>query len=128
MRSRPAAGSRPRLPESGLVLPAQQHVITLLASDACARKTVLAQLKQLYALAWRVLRGLHTVADRAPEVVRTALAECGKVLPQLTDEDVGHDAHNAALGTALAHVAPPVTATTTHSTGAVGARAGVGET
>ncbi|MFH9970057.1 hypothetical protein ACH4PR_54295 [Streptomyces mirabilis] len=31
--------------------------------------------------------------------------ECGGVLPQLTDEDVEHDAHNAALGTALAHIA-----------------------
>ncbi|MET8453998.1 TniQ family protein [Streptomyces sp. NPDC005209] len=94
-----------RLPETGLVLPAQQHVITLLASDACARPAALAELKQLYALAWRILRGLHTIADRAPDVVRTALTECGGALPQLTDEDVGHDAHNAALGTALAHVA-----------------------
>ncbi|MFE2687438.1 TniQ family protein [Streptomyces mirabilis] len=94
-----------RLPETGLVLPAQQHVLTLLTSDACARPAALAELKQLYALAWRVLRGLHTVADRAPEVVRIALTECGEVLPQMTADDVGHDAHNAALGTALAFVA-----------------------
>ncbi|MET9041013.1 hypothetical protein [Streptomyces mirabilis] len=66
---------RRRHPETGLVLPAQQHVSTLLANDACARPAALAELKQLYALAWRVLQGLHTVADRAPEVVRTALAE-----------------------------------------------------
>ncbi|MER6076116.1 TniQ family protein [Streptomyces sp. NPDC001817] len=93
------------LPETSLVLPAQQRIITLLASGASSRPKALAELKQLYALAWRILRGLHTVADRAPDVVRAALTECGGVLPQLTDEDVGHDAHNAALGTALAHVA-----------------------
>ncbi|MCX5357257.1 TniQ family protein [Streptomyces sp. NBC_00124] len=93
------------LPETGLVLPAQRHILTLLAGDARARPMALAELKQHYALAWRVLRGLHTVADQAPDVVRTALAECGGALPQLTGEDIGHDAHNAALGTALAHVA-----------------------
>ncbi|WP_225320932.1 TniQ family protein [Streptomyces luteolifulvus] len=94
-----------KLPEAGLVLPAQQRILSLLAGDAYARPTALAELKQLYALAWRVLRGLHTLADQAPDVVRAALIECGGVLPHLTDKDVGHDAHNAALGTTLAHVA-----------------------
>jgi hypothetical protein len=93
------------LPETGLALTAQQRITTLLASEASARPAALTELKQLYALAWRALKGLHTIADRAPEVVRTALTECGGVLPQLTDEDVGRDAHNAALGTTLAHVA-----------------------
>ncbi|MGW5251276.1 hypothetical protein ACWEQN_47870 [Streptomyces sp. NPDC004129] len=106
MRSRPVAGSGPATARNRSGAPRQQHVSTLLTSDTCARPAALSELKQLYALAWRILRGLHTVADRAPQVVRTALAECGGVLPQLTDNaGVGHDAHNAALGTALAHVA-----------------------
>jgi hypothetical protein len=93
------------LPAPGLVLTAQRHVITLLNGEPGARPTALAEVKQLYALAWRILRGLHTIADRAPEVVHNVLAECGGVLPQLTSEDVGHDAHNAAIGTALARIA-----------------------
>ncbi|MFE1130489.1 TniQ family protein [Streptomyces albidoflavus] len=93
------------LPASGLVLGAQQHIATLLNGEPGAGPTALAEVKQLYALAWRILRGLHTIADRAPEVVHTVVAECGGELPQLTSEDVGHDAHNAAVGTALARVA-----------------------
>ncbi len=93
------------LPAAGLVMAAQQHITTLLISTDSTRQAALAEVKQLYALAWRVLRGLHTVADQAPEVVHTVLAECGGTLPQLTSEDVGHDAHNAAIGTALARLA-----------------------
>ncbi|MBT2524132.1 TniQ family protein [Streptomyces sp. ISL-99] len=93
------------LPASGFVLAAQQHITTLLNGEPAARPTALAEVKQLYALAWRILRGLHTIADRAPEVVHTVVAECGGELPQLTSEDVGHDAHNAAVGTALARIA-----------------------
>ncbi|MFE4867791.1 TniQ family protein [Streptomyces sp. NPDC056682] len=93
------------LPAAGPILAAQRHITTLLAAEAPSRPAALAEFKQLYALAWRILRGLHTVADRAPEAVQTVLAECGGVLPQLTSEDVGHDAHNAAIGTALARIA-----------------------
>ncbi|WP_328916408.1 MULTISPECIES: TniQ family protein [unclassified Streptomyces] len=93
------------LPASGLVLAAQQHITTLLNGEPAARPTALAEVKQLYALAWRILRGLHTIADRAPEIVHTVITECGGELPELTSEDVGHDAHNAAVGTALARIA-----------------------
>ncbi|MFB7149421.1 TniQ family protein [Streptomyces virginiae] len=93
------------LPASGLVLAAQRHIITLLNGEPAARPAALAEVKQLYALAWRILRGLHTIADRAPEVAHTVVTECGGELPQLTSEDVGHDAHNAAVGTALARIA-----------------------
>ncbi|MEU2874171.1 ATP-binding protein [Streptomyces olivoreticuli] len=94
-----------RLPASGLVLAAQQEVTALLNCDAPSRDVSLAEFKRLYALAWRILRGLHTIVNGAPDVVDTVLAECGGALPKLTDKDVGHDAHNAAVGTALARVA-----------------------
>ncbi|MCQ8830322.1 hypothetical protein [Streptomyces malaysiensis] len=87
------------------MLAAQRYITTLLNGEPAARPTALAEVKQRYALAWRILRGLHTIADRAPEVLHTVVTECGGELPQLTSEDVGHDAHNAAIGTALARIA-----------------------
>ncbi|MET7727928.1 TniQ family protein [Streptomyces mirabilis] len=94
-----------RLPGDGLALATQRHISDLLGKDHAARPAALAEFKQLYALAWRILRGLHTVLGLAPEVVHTALAECGGRLPEVHAREVGHDAHNVAVGTALALIA-----------------------
>ncbi|MFF1690829.1 hypothetical protein [Streptomyces sp. NPDC058254] len=53
-----------------------------------------------------MLLGLRSHLNRAPDVVHTVLAECGTRLPELSETDnVGPDAHGAALGTALASIA-----------------------
>ncbi|SHN30794.1 TniQ family protein [Streptomyces yunnanensis] len=93
------------LPADGLVLAAHRHIAGLLDPVPENREAVRGELRQLYALAWRIIRGLHTVADRAPEVVHTVLGECGGTLPEVTTTDMRHDAHTTAVGTALARVA-----------------------
>ncbi|MGW2867262.1 TniQ family protein [Kitasatospora sp. NPDC001225] len=93
------------LPAGGLVLTAHHHLAALLTSAPERRPAAAAELRQLYALARRAVRGLHSIPDQAPAVVHTILAECGGNLPALTDGTSTHDAHNAALGAAIARIA-----------------------
>ncbi|MET7702720.1 TniQ family protein [Streptomyces sp. NPDC005485] len=94
-----------QLPGDGPVLAAQRHISSLLGSERAGRPAALAEFKRLYALAWRILRGLHTILGLAPEVVHATLAECGGGLPEVQAREVGHDAHNVAVGTTLALIA-----------------------
>lgn len=92
------------LPDKGLVLAAQHSINrTVLGAEPHA-STVRQQAQELYALARRTLRTLHSHLPTAPAVVRTVLNECGGVLPTLVIRHEGNDAHNAAIGTALARV------------------------
>ncbi|MFH9087073.1 TniQ family protein [Streptomyces sp. NPDC017673] len=113
------------LPPDGLVLRAQQRVAGLLAVAPTERPQALVELKQLYALAWRVLRGLRTNRDHAPDLVHAVLDECGGTLPYPFPDGNGQPAyrlssnsrgrrredaaslltHHVAAGTALAQVA-----------------------
>ncbi|MBZ6081338.1 TniQ family protein [Streptomyces olivaceus] len=113
------------LPPNGLVLRAQQRVAGLLAVSPAERPQALVELRQLYALAWRVLRGLRTNRDQAPDLVHTVLDECGGSLPSPFPDGSGQSAyrlsgssgrrrredsaslqtHHIAVGTALAQVA-----------------------
>jgi len=93
------------LPAGGVVLGAHRHLAELLAADADGRAAALAQLRTLYALAWRALRGLGAGLEDAPEAVHAVLAECGGRIPKTTPADVGDDALNAAVGTAVAVIA-----------------------
>ena len=93
------------LPGTGLVLSAQQRVTALITGEMHSRPAARAELQQLYALAWRILLGLRSHVNCAPDVVHTVLAECGTRPPELSETDVGQDAHSAALGTALACIA-----------------------
>jgi hypothetical protein len=93
------------LPGDGLVLAAHRHVADLLAVGAERRPAALAELRELYALAWRAVRGLHSVLQIAPPAVHAVLDECGEQLPKTTAADVGDDALNAAVGTAVALIA-----------------------
>ncbi|MFG2725444.1 TniQ family protein [Streptomyces canus] len=93
------------LPSTGLVLTAQQHVTDLLTGEPHSHPAARAELQQLHALAWRMLLALRSNMNRAPDIVRTVLAECGTRPRELSEIDVGQDAHGAALGTALANIA-----------------------
>ncbi|MEU7327989.1 TniQ family protein [Streptomyces parvus] len=113
------------LPPNGLVLRAQLRVAGLLAVAPDQRPQALIELKQLYALAWRALRGLLTNRDQAPELVHTVLDECGGTFPSSFPDGSGQSAyhlsgnsgsrrrgdaaslqtHHVAAGSALAQVA-----------------------
>jgi hypothetical protein len=90
------------LPDDGLVLAAHRHLADMLTAPRHQRPAMLTELAALYSLAWRAVRGLHTVLEHAPPLVHTVLAECGGQLPKTSPADVGGDAHNAAVGTTLA--------------------------
>src|SRR5581483_7333712 len=97
----------------------------LLAVSPDQRPQTLIELKQLYALAWRVLRGLRTNRDHAPHLVHTVLDECGGTFPSSFPDGSGQSAYHpsgnsgsrrredaaslqtphVAAGTALAHMA-----------------------
>lgn len=113
------------LPPDGLVLGAQHRVASLLAVAPEERPQALVELRQLYALAWRGLRGLRTNRDRAPDLVHTVLDECGGMFPAPFPDGSGQAAYrlsgnsgsrrredaaslqtpHVAAGTALAQVA-----------------------
>ncbi len=65
----------------------------------------LTALRQVYAVAWRALRGLHAIPGQAPLIVHAVLEEAGTTLPGRADAEVGRDAHSAAIGAALARIA-----------------------
>ena len=93
------------LPSGGLVLAAHQRLAALMASPPAGRAAALTALRQVYATAWRALRGLHAVPGHAPPVVHTVLGEVSAGLPGPAGAEVWHDARTAAIGAALACVA-----------------------
>lgn len=75
-----AAGAVP-LPAGGLVLAAHQHLATLMTSPPGSRSAAVTELREVYATAWRVLRGLHAIPGQAPPAVHAVLDEAGAELP-----------------------------------------------
>lgn len=92
------------LPGDGLVLSAQQDVEQTILRPTAGNPSARQRAQELYALARRVLRSLHERLPTAPALVHSVLAECGGDLPPLAVRHEGNDAHNAAVGTALANV------------------------
>jgi len=90
------------LPAGGLVLAACQHLAVLTASPPGQRPAALTALRQVYATAWRALRGLHAIPGQAPPVVQAVLDEVRVQLPGQAGADVGNDALSAAIGATLA--------------------------
>ncbi|MDJ0344928.1 TniQ family protein [Streptomyces sp. H10-C2] len=93
-----------RLPKNGLVLTAQHAVDASVLADhhgSSARQRG----GELSFLGRRALRGIHTRLETAPSVVRKVLDECGGAAPQVAAKQEVHDAHNIAVGTALAVIA-----------------------
>jgi hypothetical protein len=99
-----AAGSVP-LPAGGLVLAAHQRLATLMTSPPDSRPAALAELRQVYATAWRALRGLHAIPGQAPSEVHAVLGEIGAALPSRDGAEPGDDARTAAIGATLACLA-----------------------
>ncbi|WP_133918167.1 hypothetical protein [Streptomyces sp. NBC_00582] len=60
--------------------------------------------QELYVLARRALRGIHEL-PAAPSAVKAILDDCGGTLPALAVCDEANDAHNTAVGTAVAVIA-----------------------
>lgn len=93
------------LPAAGLVLAAHEHLAALMTSPPGGRPAALAALRQVYALAGRVLLGLHAVPGQAPPVVRAVVDEAGAALPLAVGVKVGADTRSTAIGAALARIA-----------------------
>jgi hypothetical protein len=93
------------LPAGGPVLAAHAHLAGLMSSVPGDRPAALTALRQVYAVAWRALRGLHAIPGQAPPVVHAVLVEAGARLPGRADAEVGRDAHSAAIGATLARIA-----------------------
>lgn len=92
------------LPADGLVSAAQLDVERTVLRDhhsSVARERA----KELYLLARRALRGIDSQLDTAPPLVSEVLDECGGTLPALCPKQEASDAHNVAVGTAIASVA-----------------------
>lgn len=99
-----AAGAVP-LPAGGLVMEAHQHLASLMTSPPGSRPAALTQLRQVYATAWRALRGLHAIPGQAPPAVHAVLAEIGAALPGRDGAEPGDDARSAGVGATLACLA-----------------------
>ncbi|MEU9247005.1 TniQ family protein [Streptomyces sp. NPDC048385] len=99
-----AQASAVRLPKDGLVLTAQHAVDASVLADhhgAASRRRG----GELSFLGRRALRGIHTRLEAAPSVIREVLEECGGATPRVAAKQEVHDAHNVAVGTALAVIA-----------------------
>src|SRR6266508_1872869 len=88
-----------------LKLAAHQHLAALTASPPGGRPAALTALREIYATAWRALRGLQAIAGQAPPIVRAVLDETRSPLPGPAGAGPGDDARSAAVGAALACVA-----------------------
>ena len=98
------AGAVP-LPVGGLVMAAHQHLASLMASPPGTWPAALTELRQVYATAWRALRGLHAIPGQAPPVVHAVLDEAAAALPWRDGAEPGDDARTAAIGATLACLA-----------------------
>lgn len=72
--------------------------------DASAAAEARTRGQELYVLARRALRGIRELPS-APSVVNAILDDCGGTLPALAVRDEANDAHNTAVGTAVAVIA-----------------------
>ncbi|AZM56337.1 hypothetical protein DMA15_30200 [Streptomyces sp. WAC 01529] len=93
-----------RLPTNGAVLAAQHAVDTSVLADhhgPAARQRG----GELSFLGRRALRGIQAQLELAPPVVGQVLEECGGTTPRVAATQEVHDAHNIAVGTALAVIA-----------------------
>ncbi|WP_316751079.1 hypothetical protein [Streptomyces herbicida] len=93
------------VPVDGYIHRAHRRISLLLASQGSDRLPARSQLRQIYSLAWRALRGLHRIPDLAPQVVRAVSSECDKDWPHASEVRSSQDAGSMAVGSALACVA-----------------------
>ena len=100
-----ARASTAPLPTDGWVLSAQQEVNRTVLGPSRTSDAVRQQARELAVLAQRALRVVHTDLGSAPAAVLEVIAECGGTLPALAERREGTDAHNAAVGTAIARAA-----------------------
>jgi len=99
-----AAGSV-QLPAGGLVMQAHQHLAALMTSPPGTRPAAVTELREVYATAWRALRGLHAIPGQAPPAVHAVLDETRAALPWREGAEPGDDARTAAVGATLACLA-----------------------
>ncbi|MFJ1551586.1 TniQ family protein [Streptomyces sp. NPDC088246] len=93
----------PALRPDGAVLAAQLAVSREIL-DASVAEEARTRGQELYVLARRALRGIRELPS-APSVVTAVLDDCGGALPALAVRDEASDAHNTAVGTAVAVIA-----------------------
>lgn len=69
------------------------------------REPVGLALREIYALAWRALKGLGTVADQAPTAVHDVVRDCGSAPPAYRDRKLPETVDQIAVGAAIAVIA-----------------------
>ncbi|MFE2749040.1 TniQ family protein [Streptomyces scopuliridis] len=93
------------LSPTGPILSAQQHLRELLHAGLSAPEPAGIALREIHALAWRSLKGLGTVLDRAPTAVHDVLRDHGGTPRAFTDLKLPERADQIAVGTAIAVIA-----------------------
>lgn len=86
----------------GRVIRAQADINATVLGTSRQSATTRQRAKEISIIAQRVLRGLPTHAGTAPALVHEVLAECGGTLPTPSRRREGTDAHNTAVGAAIA--------------------------
>ncbi|MFE1880145.1 TniQ family protein [Streptomyces diastatochromogenes] len=92
------------LPAGGHVLRAQENINATVLGPSPASARARQRAKDLMVIAQRVLRSLPTHVNEAPTLVHQVLTECGDTLPTRTRRREASDAHNTAVGVAVADV------------------------
>ncbi|MGW1616113.1 TniQ family protein [Streptomyces sp. NPDC002285] len=98
-----AESPAPALRHDGAVLAAQLAVSREILGSSVAAEA-LTRGQELHVLARRALRGIHELPS-VPSMVDAILDDCGGALPALAVRDEASDAHNTAVGTAVAVIA-----------------------
>jgi RNA polymerase subunit RPABC4/transcription elongation factor Spt4 len=91
-----------KLLTGGHVLRAQENVNATVLGPSPTSPPARQRAKELVVIARRVLSSLPTHAEEAPPLVHQVLAECGDTLPARTQRREASDAHNTAVGVAVA--------------------------
>ncbi|WP_371749547.1 helix-turn-helix domain containing protein [Streptomyces sp. NBC_01283] len=106
-RDVPEDGSEPLpfLPPGSPVKKAQEEFNAEVLRIEAPREVAAQRGRELAMLAHAALLSLRSTLSSAPDVVHTVLEECGGGLPDAQYHHGGSDAHNAAIGTAIANIA-----------------------
>ncbi|WP_406308784.1 TniQ family protein [Streptomyces sp. NBC_00623] len=93
------------LSPDGPILAAQQSLHDLLHTGLSDREPAGLALREIYALAWRALKGLGTVLDQAPTAVHDVVRDRGGAPPAFSDRKLPESADQVAVGAAIAVIA-----------------------
>lgn len=100
-----SSAPNPSLAPDGPILAGQQHVHALLRSGMSDPEPAVLALREIYALAWRALKGLHLRPGQLPPIVDDVVRDCGGEPEPFTDRKMPERPGQVAVGTAIAVIA-----------------------